>query len=98
MLMFVPNQFHPSTKLDGYKATKINFSGRYIPLKSHTKTNLNDMCLCSTHEFPINNKMIKIRFLNMHLWFLSIIVGIYFFQYDHNNNENYVLTIVKHHY
>ena len=50
------------------------------------------MCARLTNEFPINNKMINLRFLNMHLWFLSMIVGIYFFQYDHQYNESYVLT------
>jgi hypothetical protein len=50
------------------------------------------MCAWLTNEFPINNKMINLRFLNMHLWFLSMIVGIYFFQYDHQYNESYVLT------
>ena len=50
------------------------------------------MCAWLTNEFPINNKMINLRFLNMHLWFLSMIVGIYFFQFDHKYNERYVLS------
>ena len=57
-------------------------------MKYHTKKYLNDMCAWLTNEFPMNNKMINLRFLNMHLWFLSMIVGIHFLQFYHR----YVLT------